>query len=474
MLKYHPLTYLLSGLYVLLMLSLPGRTEAQNYEFSADWTSATLQGWEEELRISIMDRYHSRSGLNTDRGLFQYYLSARGIDQEYDLDLFTYKFTPQEDYLWYRNPNGVRTYVGSLNTLQFATATQFKTMVELVPNHVVMVKGKQQEDLRAQRIYAELAYRYEPFENHHIGIEHNAHSYKPDLDLNLFYQYGNAQKGMLRADVTFIDYLNNIVFDQLEVDPQFTDTLRLQMDRPMLYSFKAVSPQFLDRIRGEVILAFQPEHELEWASQRNSTARYKQFEKLNYQGLLLEYDTEYLSFGLTYKRTLTATRRDTIKNAPVEVKYESEQEHESIGAYILGSSQSMRWETWVWRIESSDTQQGSMFEPEASSFDTLSFDETRYMMRNRLQRRPQINGVIAGVEHLLDMRNYTEEEFNEFSRYAPSIHKLNSRITAFLGYQFHPRASIIVGAGYDLDGDFYYSTEGYRFDNAFGRIEIRW
>ena len=463
--------------------------------YTSDNSSATLMGWHQRMDITLKDRFHSREGFVTDRGAFQQYVP--GMDEEYHMDVFTFGFTPQEDYIWSRSQNGFRTYLGSVNVVNFATTSELKSSIALSGKHRIDLRAIQEDNLQASRIFVDLGYRFNFMSNHWVGFSHTAGSFKPDLDGTMFYQWGSIREGMLRLDISFLDYANNFIFDGLGVDSKVSDISRVYESTPKLFTLKFISPDWIDNLRAEVVAGFQTEAdagigELTFNERNQVTVTniFSDKEKNSYQGVLLEYDMDYLTVGATFQRTNSETERDTVEISPVNVDYQSEQTMRKFGLYVLANSERLSWQTWVNFQRYEDIQEGSQFEI-ATIRDSLDFREKRIMMRNRVQWRPPHRGLIAGIEHIMDFREFLDDDpeldepldFEKMNAFLSSddsglsaIHDLNSRLTFIIGYQFHPRAKVEIGVGYDLDNDLNSKAQqgGQRFDDGFGRIQLRW
>ena len=456
-------------------VSLSGNDDSLRVTLDPVWTKATLQGWEQGIRLALMNRRNTATGFITDRGVFQPYTPL--MDDEYGLDLFSIRTTPQEDYLWFRSENGFRTSFGSINALQFATLAEFKSSVQITKSqrHKIMIQGIQQDDLRADRLFLNFGYQFNVWRNHSVGIQHNLESYKPDLDLNLYYMYGNEQTGMVRVDYSRLDHVNNFIFQDLGLFVEFADTVREYQKRPDLYQLKAISPVFFKHFRAEAYIGHQTRSEAKIGSKTALRDDYRHSETTSYAGALLEFGKDYLTLGAIFQGTIAEFERDTVGLSIFRAIYDGKQTERRVGLYALVTARNIRWDTWIWSSRFTDEQTGTQYDLNAAIQDDLDYTERRLMIRNRVQMRPQYRGLIMGLEHAADIRRANNAaDLERIRLYSPSIHDRNSRVTALIGYQFHPRAAFTAGASYDIDNDLHFDPDGARFDNAFGRIEIRW
>lgn len=431
-------------------------------------TSASLMGWEYNMRMLIFDRHNSRLGPFDERGIFQRYL--RGMDDEFDLDIFTFRFTPDEDFLFFRSPGAFRSSMGILGNERIMAFSEFRNVLEIAPDHAIILNLTHQDDLHARRAYVDIGYQWNFNEQHHVGIQHNVTGDKAFLNATVFYQYGNPQTGFLRFDVTAVNYLNNIVFDTLRDNLSDVDTVRVYDNQPLFFSAAMVSPN-VNGFRAEAFAGYQLPTSMKFSSLNILQQEYRQEEWVHYLGGLLEYIGEYATFGLIHQREFTKMRRDSVGNSVFNPDFGSRQIQNRTGLYVLAGAEYIRWETWLWLIEASDEQFGDRFD--TARIDAFRFAENRVMLRNRFSYIPRHSGIVGGLEYLLDTRN-VKRGLEDMRFLAYRIHDLNARLTLIGGYQFHPRARVVAGVGFDVDADFHVQDGGARYDNAFLRMEYRW
>lgn len=108
---------------------------------------------------------------------------------------------------------------------------------------------------------------------------------------------------------------------------------------------------------------------------------------------------------------------------------------------------------------------------------SVDYDEEQRGLQARLLHDPK-RGAIAGLEYAALQREYHGDELaliRPWTRQWWTLGPSNYRLVGLLGYRFS-RGKIIVGIGYDLDGD---PLQGRldsprRFDNGFGRLVLTW
>jgi len=221
---------------------MPQKTQAQIN--NGEPKRATLLGWETNLRLFIKDRANNLGGFSYDRGLFR--MTTVPMDMEYQIDLFTYRHSYFEDYRWRHSnrKNGFRSSFGSISTTTFALKSQLNSDYSLNGHSSLSVTAYQQEDLRAKRGLIQLDYMQQLRPHHTVGVTHTLSQTKSDLDASFYYRYGDNERGQITAEVTALDWANNIVSD-LSYDRNSDYDIRQVYSRiPILYAIRLQSPHF--------------------------------------------------------------------------------------------------------------------------------------------------------------------------------------------------------------------------------------
>ena len=468
--EFPMILYRYTAITLLLILTIPALGWAEDSDFSyRSPLSATLMGWEYQSRLAILDRTAGRDGIATDRGIFQRF--TPGMEEDYDLNMFTYQFTPREDRRYYNSPNGVRTYAGNLDISNLAHQTEIRTQIELRPRHLISLQGVAQYDHQFERMYLDFRYEFNLGSNHFLGIYHNMSGQRQNLDAGLSYRLGNPGDGMMKVEYTFVNYANEFIFEDEQFSSRIADSTRVYENRPAFISGTFSTPEIAG-VRAEAVIGYHTETNSEIRSTQLTDQGFKQTEKMYYAGGLVEYAGDYATVGAKYKRGYTDVGRDTLDHGSMmRGQYHSEQLSQKYGFYLLAGASDFEMESWVWYEEYHDRQQGNYFD--FSETDSLDYRENRVMMRNRIKYTPPYRGLIAGLESLLEMRD-VQSDRDKMRRISPSIRDMNARVTAIFGFRFHPRMSFLAGVGYDLVDEPHYQTLRDRFDNVFTRIEFRW
>ena len=438
---------------------------------SESWRSATLRGWHTEIRTAVRDRRHAYGGLFFDRGVFR--RLTPGMDHEYDIDLLTYGYTPADDAVWYARAHGIRTFMGSIHKSRFATRTRFRHEIQLMDRHTALLDAMQQEDLTAQRFFIEVGYAYQVAAQHHIGFSQTVASYKPDLDLTLFYTYQAPPIGTLRAELALLDVANNLIFERLGVDPVLEDTVRTYRRRPLLLDLTWRSP-LIGPLRVEATVGIQPAARARVRSQQDSGVDFRWGERLRYAGALVEYRHPLATGGVIYHHTFSGMAREAEAAAGSDTKYSAQQSSHAATIYALAPIWRLRVGLWLTTERYSDNQSGTGFEG-ATIPSALRYRERRVTFQARADYIPR-RGVRAGLAYLVDHRRFTDGAslMNEYLRFLPW--SPNGRIAANVGYRFGDSGYVIVGVAYDVGGDPFYGDDRgpVRYDGGFGRVVVTW
>lgn len=435
------------------------------------WLDATLMGWMFDQELYLMDGISGVNGWVGDRGPFQTYTPL--MDDESDLDWMTYRFSPNEDYQWYRSSNGYRTWLGSSNDLSMAQQSELKSEVAFRNRHALSMYMQTQQTFRANRAFALLEYKFRANERFQAGVNHTLQGFQAEMDLGLYAQYGDYEKGFLRLDVKLLNYLNNLVFEDAQTPVIQADTIRHYEQKPAYFSIKGVTPKF-SIFRAEFFAGVQTPSIAVFASNSTpSTFRFRQ-EDLSYVfGTSVTAKTKYLSFMGYFTRTFSQSKRDTVGLTVYNPDYETQQALNTAGLGIMGFARDIRWDSWIIYEHFSDESNGQNIRLSPTVIAPFDLSTSRWMLRSRLQYRPPLTGPIAGVEHLLDLREF-EGDLDEYTAFSDAFFDSNSRLSFTGGWQFNPRTWIIVGYSLDLDRDVHLNPDGQINDRGFLRLEHRW
>lgn len=434
----------------------------------------TLVEWASDKRVHLLDRTHALGDRLYDRGVFRHITPL--TDREYRLDLLTYRFTPADDFEWTRSPNGFRLRAGSISRARWAIVSKIKKTFAIDEEQTFRVAALLQQDPHAQqRSFVELSYRWAFYRNHALGVRHTFSEYKPDLDLTVFYEYGIRPEGRIRAGVVFQDLYNNLIFTQLGV--QEDDIVKDYRRKPYLLTLQLVTPAIW-HLRGEVVAGVQPKCRALYYSKSEPGYRYNEEEAVYYAGGLLEFShSDYLTAGVIYLRDRTWMRRNGQGEA-VTSAYTARQMQQRIGLFALRTWGRFRTELWFWAETYRDGQTGEDFS--LSLIDSeLDYRETRRNVKAQVFYEPPHPWPIFGLEYLIGRRTLGENDQTTLARQWTqrwfTLGPSNYRAVAILGYRMGARGTVVLGIGYDTDGDtnFKAPTPSY-FDNGFLRLSLTW
>ena len=435
--------------------------DTTRYEHSS---RATLTGWVDRLHIALRDRQHAHGGMFYDRGLLRRLTSS--MDHEYALDLRTYGFTLADDADWYDAPQAFRTYMGSIHRSRFATASHFRSCVALGERHTVTLTGLQQEDLEAERFFVEVGYRYQRG-HHQLGFRQTIASYKPDLDLGLFYAFEGASVGQIRMEMTLMDVANNFIFNTLGVDAALEDTVRSYRRSPRLLTMQWKSPTW-HGLRGEIHAGVQPNAHAEIHTQTMPDQRFTWQDRVHFIGVLLEAQLGGITVGAMYRETGTGIMR----SAPPGAAFTSTQASRTTTLYGLARLWKFDAEVWIDHERYRDHQFGTDFDQAVLPV-AMDYREVRTTVHTRLVYVPPDRGLRFAFDYLLDSRTYNDDVrlMNQYLRFPH--HTPNGRLALQVGYAFSRRAYIVLGAAYDAGGDPFYGDRGLtRYDGGFARVVV--
>lgn len=461
---------------------------------------ATLRGWENQQRLFIKDRANNHGGFYYDRGLFR--MTTQPMGPEYYIDIFTYQFTYFEDYEWFETKNGVRSFMGSLDSPRLVIRNEIKNTIDFSENGEFIVHAYQHEDNRAKRGLLTVNYNYRLGERHTIGILQTLGQEKTDLDATLSYSYGSREAGLITTEFTLLDYGNNIVSDLTgKRDGEF-EVRHVYSRKPYLYTLRMESPQ-IGIFRGEAMAAYQPRAEAkvikgDYHIEDNTVQDYIMQDWVNYQAALLEAEIPGGAVGIVYQRTFARMERAPAAGSDYELDYGNRQVQQRGGIYFTYRWRSFNLEQWFW-IEKNQDQQFDE-NPEAYvaqdpnsriSRYPFNFREIRRFNKTRLHYKPDERLLSVYLEFNGDWRNPRADndltdapDFNYWYYYRKNtIVPGDQRLTLGVGFQFTDNAHLTLGVSFDIDGDVKGFADRRRlsenpprknYDGGFARFQFIW
>ena len=456
-------------------------------------SGVTLMEWEQRTLNFMLDRSHNYGGTLYNRGLFRENINL--MSPEHEIDLLTYRYTMAEDYNWFMADQAYRLSAGSLNATDFFVENRIKFNYSFNENHTLIVDGTHEEKLRADRFLFRLGYEYRLNQDHTIGAEHTLTNSKSDLDLTLFYRYGDFESGMIQAGVTYLDWGANVVQDLAagsanQWNDRYKTTYQYER-RPLLVNLKLVSPT-VNNFRAELLAGIQTFSEREVSSTEFENYDYGDEEWAHYVGALVQYFHPIGVAGFTYQRKFSKLRRQPLPGSDFENDFFTRQYSDSGGFFVTGNYRKFSVEQWMWLERIVDQLQGEAV-PDDISPDYLEnvrrpfdFEEYRLKMKSRVLYGSSEKGIQLGLEFHADYRYLQGEDDPNtgirdytFRRVYPIVRERNDRITFSIGYRFNPNVYLTGGVSYDVDGDKesgigWPREDTTRFDGGFGRLSVEW
>lgn len=445
---------------------------------------ATLDNWTNNVQRNIFHRQGYEGGRFYQHGLFRYF--TREMDYEYHLDMFTVHHTPMKSYHFWNADNGFQSSFGSLDYQNFVIKNKFKTTVSVGSNGHFDLYGVQEENLRTENFFFHPVYRKELSEYHTIGVRHTLSTNKDDLDFSLFYQLGNNSSGILKAEISALDWPNNIVHSLITNSDRDYDVKQKYSRKPYLFSLSATSPEH-SFLRAEIRAGIQPESEADVTRQATPDSSFTNREQVHYIGGLVEYFRPNFTTGIIFQRKFNKMfRHPDSPDSQYPLDFANREVSNRLGSYITTLFWNrLRVEQWTWYEYNRDQLWGSSV---PDGWIPFHFRENRLLMKSILLYRRPGQGFQGGFEFSLDHRFVLgKQEGNTINRdfrrnYPDQVSGKNQRLTLKLGYHKQNWIDLMVGVSYDIDGDLYSGwglpspnrDEPSRFDGGFAQIRIHW
>lgn len=447
-------------------------TPALAQEVEAPTPRTTLEGWVHDLRVAAWDRAGSVGGSYFDRGVFRY--RTPRMDHEYDLDMFTSRFTLADDADFYNRENGFRGWAVSVTTLDLPSATQLRATIPLGDHLDFRIDSDLQDDFEARRLALKIGYEVEVAAGHHAGFTHSLARAKADMDWGFYYRYRGGSGLVAEAEVTALDGINNIITGQ-KVSPFNRDTVRTYRSAPFMFSARVSSP-ITTGIRGEAAFGIQTHSEADIRSLNNDSLRFTYEDSFWYAGFLVEGEAwpNHVTTGVVGQFTSSTMMRTADLASLDPADYTTRQPYSRVGAFALGQWGQWRAETWLYYDNYTDEQEGTLFGG-ASVDGPYLFEETRTWLRTEVGAMTAI-GLETSLSYQADLRRFPSGEGLD-DRYLGFIpHRPNHRMTLNLSYHFSNLAVFDWGLSFDLDNDHFFvdPSSRSRYDGMYFRLRANW
>ena len=170
---------------------------------------ATIQTWEEELWLFLLDRHDTFEGRFSDEGTLKRFTEL--TDSKNLLDLLSFRFTPMESYDWYHRDQGFRWRGGSVTTLDLDSSVELKAKVPLGGPWNMAIRMNQVAGVRADgsavrvRFSRDLGETVAGFIGWHVDPRKSG----ADISVGTRWTPGRAR---LTAELTVLDFLNNLLY----------------------------------------------------------------------------------------------------------------------------------------------------------------------------------------------------------------------------------------------------------------------
>lgn len=460
--------------------SLPGKLNAQNRSPK----HATLRGWTDDIQRNIFNREAYVGGRFYQHGLFRFF--TREMDYEYELDMATINPTALDTYRFWNAGNALQSNFGSLNYQRFAVKTKFRTTVPLENNAYVQLQGIQEENLRTDNFFFHPGYYKKLGTYHTVGVRHTLSRYKEDLDASFYYRLGNARSGTIEAEVSALDWANNIVHTLITNSDRDYDVKQKYSRKPFLFALQVESPDH-PFLRAELSAGIQTESKARVVRADTPDSSFTNREQVHYLGGLIEYYRPTFTTGVIYQREFNKmSRYPDAPESQYPLDFGNREIINRLGSYITKLFWNrLRVEQWTWYEYNQDQLWGSSVPEDWLPF---HFREDRLRMKSILLYRRPHNGFQGGFEFNLDHRYVLGKQhgntvnINFRRNYNDQVSGKNQRLTLKLGYHKGEKIDFMVGVSYDIDGDLLsgwgtpspHRDGPSRFDGGFAQLTMRW
>jgi hypothetical protein len=443
--------------------------------------------WTANLRLQILDKSHAYGDLLYDRGFSR--VLTPDTKHEYELDMMDQEFYFGDQYEWYKGElSGLRSRFSSYDKRRWAVFTELHIDSDLTERSTLGLNTYLQQTARANRALFEFVYKRKITEHHSVFLQQTISEYKRDVDATLSYRYKDDTIGQLRFDVTYQDYLNNIVND-VGNDPYFETPEEASMN----YQEEVLSPNTLflgrwsstgtKRFHWDMSFIVQPVVKKNIFNNSEDSFSVDTKEWLYVMNGFIDVNIRSITLGVFAYKTFNKEERRGIADQ-VPVNYSARQINTKFGVVAKGSF----WKiTPIFRLSReiyNDTQIG---DNGGISVVDQEFDlkERRWMLdagliyrlndhlsitsRYESQLRTTNEGLLA--LHNTDEIHNLVRNWGQF--YIDTGRRLDNRISLHITMNLHEKLRLQVFGAFDLDADSNrYIERIQRFDKGGAKMII--
>jgi hypothetical protein len=424
---------------------------------------ATLQGWEENSRIAILDRSGSFFGRLAAQGILQRF-GHRELDAEYDLDLVSFSPSLEEEYRWYATQDGVRFWTGSINHLHLVQNAQFKASVPLSGSWSAGAEIFHQRTLQARRSLVDLTLRHELRPKRlRLFFSGTLKDDKPDIDLEAGLVVAGS-RGSATMAVGALDPFNDFITQTLGVE-YVTDSIVDYTAHPFSGRV-SLGLSLSDHLRIEAYALAVTPNSVRVTIKSDPAAGFSQEERYGYAAGLLEWaPSPATALGLLGTWVRARIERSPAAGGKPEDNFELTEIETRWGFYgIHRFTRRLSAEAWMLRVTRPDDRiyrdaraGSSVFYKDRAWTGRVS---GTYQAQSGFRGELGLDFVARGIE---DPAGAPDRAF---------LADNNFRLRFDFGWRFGSRALFVVGSNVDLDKD--NGTAIGTFDGGHGRFVLYW
>jgi hypothetical protein len=428
---------------------------------TAEYARATLLRWDEQLRLTLLDRGGSYYGRTSDRGMLQRFNDR--ADSEYELDLISYGFSLTENYSWYRRGRGARYWGGSVNKLRMVQEAEFAASIDLGASWVADVRFNHQKTYQANRSALRFGAR-KGFSDNRVVLFGTAiiSGQKPESDVELGILVEPIAGTRVTVGVAALDLFNNLIYETLGVGVGVSDTALSYSAQP--FAVRVGLDSEFGPFRVEAYALGVTPTTLTVRRQTEPDDGFAQDERFAYAGGLVAWEpTTRSSLGAFATWVRARTNRAALPVGTAEHDFDLTETTAQLGVYGIhrfGKFSLEGWSGHVWRIE-------DRVRPDTAVAPSIDYEDRAWVGRIQLTYRVPVGLRIGTGLDFTARRVIGDDRMPSLQ----DLDKNNTRLRIELGWQFGRRAMIFAGAGAELDSDIEAPGEG-AFDGGHARLAV--
>tara|TARA_R110000868_G_scaffold235273_6_gene489079 strand:- start:20950 stop:22374 length:1425 start_codon:yes stop_codon:yes gene_type:complete len=472
MIKYFVKHFLLA---IVLVGLFPIQVQAQ-YLYSNPEFASTYD-WTVNHRLQILDKSHADGDFSYDRGFSR--VLAPKVKREYELDMMEQEFSFGDQFEWYDGGrNGFRSRFASYSKTTWAVYSELHATSSLTGKSRINLHTYLQQHARANRALFELQYQLDIKKNQKISIQNTLSEFKKDIDFTVSYEFNKTKVGNFQLDITYQDYLNNIVNgagnDSNPLNPQSRQIQKEYNTTNFLFSGRWYSNK-TKWYHWDISYIYQPKVKSNIIDKTVLDFGYKETENLYLMNGAISARVKTFIVGVYGYKDFNALRRYN-NDESVTTGYKAKQSSLKGGGFLYGRIWRLEPKLRISRERYTDVQAGNNFENSIINKE-FNYGEYRWLTDIGLGLifSKKVKLTVRYMKQKRDIDSHKTSDYltRNWTREWFFVRTKDHRMAFHLTINTHKKLKFELFGAYDIDGDSSRTNPRVqRFDKGGGKLIV--